>query len=71
MAIDQLIEGKIGLAEVKLFVRIDAAVNNTADAFRDLCGIHRCVGDLTLDVLFFVRQEVILICMSGDIILAH
>ena len=33
--------------------------------------IHRCISDLSLNILLFIGQEVISIARAADIVLAH
>ena len=41
------------------------------DTFNDRCCVYRRVSDFSLNILLFVRQEIIGISSSSDIVLAH
>ena len=69
--IHHLIKGKVILAIAELFCCINIAEYHMCDTLHDRRGINRRILDFSLNILFFIRQEVIRIARASDIVLAH
>ena len=69
--IHHLVKGKIILAIAELLCCINIAEYHMCDTLHNRRGINRRILDFSLNILFFICQEVISIARAADIILAH
>ena len=69
--IHHLVKGKIILAIAELLCCINIAEYHMCDTLHNRRGINRRILDFSLNILFFIRQEVISITRASDIVLAH
>ena len=70
-AINHLVKSKIIFSIAELLGCKNITVNHLGDTLHDRSGIYIGIPDFTLNVLFFISQEVIGVAGSADIVLAH
>ena len=70
-AVHHLIESKVIFSITELLGCENIAINHLSDTLHDRGGIHIGIPDFTLNVLFFIRQKVISVSGSANIVLAH
>ena len=70
-AVYHLVERKVVFPITELLGCENVAVNHLGNTLHDRSGIYIGIPDLTLNVLFFIRQEIIGVAGSADIVLAH
>src|SRR5699024_5148496 len=66
-----LIEGKVVFAVAIFLGGKNISENHLPDTVNDRSGINRSVFDFSLNILFFIGQEVINFSCSSDVVLAH
>ena len=69
--IHHLVKGKVILTIAELLCCINIAEYHMCDTLYNRRGINRRILDFSLNILFFIRQEVISIARASDIVLAH
>ena len=70
-AIHHLVEDKVIFSITELLSCENITVNHLRNTLHDRSGVHICISYFTLNILFFVSQEVISVTSSADIVLAH
>ena len=70
-AVHHLIESKVIFSITELLGCENITVNHLSNTLHDRSSIHIGVSDFTLNVLFFICQEIIGVTGSANIVLAH
>ena len=70
-AVHHLIESKVIFSITELLGCENITVNHLSNTLHDRSSIHICISYFTLNILFFVSQEVISVTGSADIVLTH
>ena len=70
-AVYHLVESKVIFSITELLSCKNITINHLSNTLYDRSGIHIGISDFTLNILFFVSQEVISVSGSADIVLAH
>ena len=70
-AVHHLIESKVIFSITELLGCENITVNHLSNTLHDRSSIHIGVSDFTLNVLFFICQEIIGVAGSANIVLAH
>ena len=66
-----MVKREVALAIAELFCIIDHTKNNLCNVPNNSARIHLCKVDFFLDVLFFIRQEVVGVTSTADVVLSH
>ena len=70
-AVNHLVKGKVIFSIAEFPGCKNITVNHLGNTLHDRSGIHVGIPDFTLNILFFIGQEIIGVARSADIVLAH